>query len=87
VKLWAGSSLLKMLTTGSTISRLFKKLSMKPSITRVASRPSFYRPNIGQGFMENENVGHSENPDTGIDTVWYTEDFSVNVFYEDGIWN
>lgn len=29
-----------------------------------------------------ENAGHAENPDTGIDTTWYTEDYCINVFYE-----
>ena len=32
-----------------------------------------------------ENAGHAENPDTGEDSIWYTEDFCVNVFYEDGL--
>jgi hypothetical protein len=31
-----------------------------------------------------ENAGHAENPDTGIDTIWYTEDFCINIYYEDG---
>jgi len=35
--------------------------------------------------MENENAAHAENPDTGKDTVWYTEDYCINVFYEDSV--
>lgn len=30
-----------------------------------------------------ENAGHAENPDTGIDTIWYTEDYCINIYYEE----
>lgn len=27
--------------------------------------------------------GYAENPDTGYPTIWYTEDYCINVYYEE----